>query len=266
MCIILIINHFNKKFMKKSLLALAVIAMCAFSFTSCDTLTDLDLVGHINLTATNPTGGTQYYTDSSTTLNFSSAMCNVNIDSAYIDAGEYAGTYDVHAGTVMVGTMQTLISNDIANITYPLCAINLRDTNIGNYPIECPVNNIAFFEYLIDTADVNSLITSSLSAMEGLGNLFVVAVAEDAFYIGYTGNVNVTAYGRNELQRVEGSVSNVEAIYATVPQIEALVNMPAADRPADLISYFPHITFNGTFSSMRADIESVINALNESGN
>ena len=247
--------------MKKSIFALAVAAMCAFSFTACEDLEELDLVGHINLLATNPTGGNQAYADS-TALNFKSAMCNVNIDSAYIDAGEYAGTYDIHAGTVMVGTTQTLVSDDIANITFPLCGINLRDTNRGDYVISCPINDFGFFQYL-NTTDVNSLITSGLAIGEDLGNLFAVAVSEEAFYIGFSGTIHVTAYGRRELSRVEGTVDNVEAIYVTVPQIEALVALPVDQRPTDLANYFPHITFNGSFSSMRADITTVVDALNE---
>lgn len=256
-----IINPLNKYPMKKSILVLAVAAMCAFSFSACDELGDLDLVGHINLTATNPTGGEQAYADS-TELAFKSAMSNVNIDSVYIDAGEYAGTYDLHAGTVMVGTTQTLISNDVANITFPLCGINLRDTVVGTYTISCPVDDFGFFEYL-NAADVNTLITTGLEIGGELGNLFAVAVSEDAFYIGYSGSINISAYGRNELSRVEGTVNNVDAIYVTVSQLEALMNMPASERPSDLAAYFPHITFNGAISSMRADISTVIDALNE---
>lgn len=249
--------------MKKSILALAVAAMCAFSFSACEGFEDLDLVGHINLTATNPTGGDQAYTDN-TTVNYKSAMCNVNVDSVLIESGELAGTYAVFAGTVMVGTTQTLVSNDIADITYPLCGINLSDTNTGVYEISCPVNDFSFFQFL-DTTNVQSLIASTQTVNEVLGNLFAVAVSEEAFYIGFSGSVNVTSYGRNELSRVEGTVNNVEAIYVTVSQIEELVNLPEDQRPTDLASYFPHITFNGSFSSMRADIDSVLEALNESG-
>lgn len=247
--------------MKKSILTLAVAAMCAFSFSACDELESLDLVGHINLTATNPTGGEQAYADS-TELAFRSAMCNVSIDSVYVDAGEMAGTYSVHAGTVMVGTTQSLVSNDIANITFPLCGINLRDTVAGNYPISCPVDDFGFFEYL-NGADVNALITSGLQIDGELGNLFAVAVSEESFYIGYSGSINITAYGRNELSRVEGTVNNVEAIYVTLPQLEALMALPAGERPANLAAYFPHMTFNGSISSMRADITAVVDALNE---
>ena len=250
--------------MKKNIFALAIAAICTFCFASCDGMEDLDLIGHINLTATNPTGGDQAYADS-TSLQFKSAMCNVTIDSVEIVDSVFTGTVDIHAGTVMVGTTQNLISNDIANITYPLCGINVRDTNTGVYEINCPVDDFAFFEHL-DTANVSRLITSGLTIGDVLGNIFVVAVNEETFYIGYSGNVTITSYGRNELSRVEGTVNDVNAIYVTVSQIEALSNMPETERAGiDLINYFPHITFNGNFSTSRADINTVLEALNESG-
>ena len=62
---------------------------------------------------------------------------------------------------------------------------------------------------------------------------------------------------------MEGTVNNVEAIYVTVPQLEALMTMPASERPTNLATYFPHITFSGSISSMRADITTVMDALNE---
>ena len=249
--------------MKKNILTLAVAAMCAFSFSACDELTNLDLMGHINLVATNPTGGDQAYADS-TSLHFGSAMSNVSLDSVLVEGGEYAGVYEINAGTVMVGTTQTLLSNNIANITFPLCGINLRDTVAGSYAISCPVNDFGFFEYL-NRANMNSLITSGLEVGGMLGNLFVVAVSEESFYIGYSGSISISTYGRNELSRVEGTVNNVEAIYVTVPELEALVAMPAGQRPSNLAAYFPHMTFSGSISSMRADITSVIDALNENG-
>ena len=240
--------------MKKNIITLAVAVMCAFSFSSCDELGDLDLVGHINLTTSNPVAGlpglTQAYTDS-TELNFKSAMCNVHIDSVYINAG-----------TVMVGTTQTLISNDVANLTFPLCGINLRDTVVGTYNISMPINDFSFIDYL-DTTDVNSIITTGLAIGENLGNVFAVAVSDSAFYLGHSGSVSITAYG-GDFQRVEGTVNNVEAIYITLEQIEYLASLTEQQRASfDLAAYLPRITFNGAISSMRADINAVLDALNE---
>ncbi|MCR5444449.1 MAG: hypothetical protein K6E96_02040 [Bacteroidales bacterium] len=249
--------------MKKKVLALAAMVACAFAFNACDP--DLDLVGHINLMATNPQQGfpglEQAYVDS-TALNFKSAMCNVSIDSVSIEAGEYSGTYDIHAGTVFVGTTQTLISNDVADLTYPLCGINLRDTVVGTYEISLPIDDFSFIDYL-DSTDVNTLISSGLSISETLGNVFAVAVSEDAYYIGFAGNVTISNYGA-EYHRVEGSVNNVQAIYITAEQIEYLVNLTPEQRATvDLAAYLPKITFNGQISSMRANIDAVMQALDE---
>ena len=41
------------------------------------------------------------------------------------------------------------------------------------------------------------------------------------------------------------------------------MTMPASERPTNLATYFPHITFSGSISSMRADITTVMDALNE---
>jgi len=252
--------------MKKSILALAVAAMCAFGFTACEDFGDMDLVGHINLTATNPVAGlpglTQAYVDS-TSLHFSSAMCNVTLDSFLVEAGEYTGTYDIHAGTVMVGTTQTLISNDLANLTFPLCGINLRDTVPGTYPISMPIDDFSFIDYL-DTTNVNSIITTGLAVGENLGNVFAVAVSDNAFYLGYSGTITISSYGSTDLSRVTGTVNNVEAIYITLEQIEYLASLNAEQRASfDLATYLPRITFNGEISSMRADIDAVLTALEQ---
>lgn len=254
--------------MKKNVLALAVAAMCAFSFTACEEFEDLDLVGHITLTASNPQAGfpglTQAYTDG-TSLNFKSAMCNVNVDSVTVDTGMYAGTYNIYAGTVMVGTTQTLVSNDIADLTFPLCGINLRDTTVGDYTISMPISDFSFIDYL-DTTDVNSIISTGLSIGENIGNVFAVAVTDSAYYLGYEGTITLTAYG-SEYHRVEGTINNVKAVYITLEQIEYLASLTPEQRNSfDLEAYLPKITFNGAISCMRADMEAVMNALEAHSN
>jgi hypothetical protein len=237
--------------MKKNVLVLAALVAGACCFTACDDLVEMDLVGHINLTTSNATAGDQAYADGQT-LNFKSALCNINIDTALLDAG-----------TVMVGATQSLVSNDVADITFPLCGINLRDTVPGQYAISCPVTDFSFFEYL-NESNVNMLITRGLAIGDQLGNLFAVAVSDTSFYLGYSGAVNITAFGTDPLSRVQGTVSNVEAIYLTASGLEAIANMSAADRAnIDLTTYFPHITFNGDISSIRSDIDAVMQALED---
>ncbi len=251
--------------MKKRLTVVATAVACLFGFSACDDPLSIfdgtDILGHITLYTSNPSNGEQAY-NGGDTLNFASAMCNVNVDSVYISAGEYSGSYDVHVGTVMVGTTDNLITNDVANITYPLCGLNVRDTVTGTFPIVCPVTDFGFFEYL-DTTDYNSLITTGLSIGNAMGNLFVVAVAEDAYYLGYNGTVTISSYGK-EGALVQGTLNNVDAIYVTADQISTIAHMSEAERATiDLATYFPHLTFNGEISSRRANIEAVMQALDE---
>lgn len=252
--------------MKKRLTVIATAVACMFGFSACDgnfidILEGTDILGHITLYTSNPTNGSQAY-NGGDTLRFASAMCNVNVDSVMIEAGEYSGNYDIHIGTVMVGTTDNLITNEVANITYPLCGINVRDTATGTYAISCPINDFGFFEYL-DTTNYNSLITTGLTIGNEMGNLFVVAVSEEAFYLGFSGSLTISAYGR-EGSLVQGSANNVDAIYVTTSQISQIANMSEAERAQiNLANYFPHLTFNGEFSCRRANIEAVMQALNE---
>ena len=252
--------------MKKRFVLVATAVACMFGFSSCDgnildIFEDTDILGHITLYTSNPSNGEQAF-NGGDTLRFASSMCNVNVDSVAIEAGEYSGSYDIHIGTVMVGTTENLITGDVANITFPLCGINVRDTVTGTFPISCPITDFSFFEYL-DTTNYSSLINTGLTIGNEMGNLFVVAVSEEAFYLGFSGNITISAYGR-EGALVQGAANNVDAIYVTTSQISQIANMSAAERAqVDLASYFPHLTFNGEFSSRRANIEAVMQALDE---
>ena len=251
--------------MKRKVFFLAALVASVFSFTACDELGGLDLVGHINLTTGTPVAGlpglTQPY-EEGMALNFSSAMCNVSIDSVYVEAGDYTGTYEINAGTVFVGTRQDLLVDDIAELTFPLCGINLRDTVVGSYDISLPVDDFSFID-MLDTTNVNSLITSGLSIGDNLGNVFAVAVSEDAFYLGYSGTISISSYGQ-ELHRVQGTVNNVQAVYITLEQIEYLASLTAEQRATfDLAAYLPKISFSGDFSTMRTNIDAIVEALNE---
>lgn len=260
------IKSLNKIIMKKRILVLAAAVACAFSFSACDgniegIFSGTDILGHITLYTSNPTNGAQAY-NGGDTLRFASAMCNANVDSVYINAGEYSGSYDIHIGTVMVGTTDNLLTNDVANITFPLCGVNVRDTTTGTFAISCPINDFSFFEYL-DTTDYTSMINTGLAIGNEMGNLFVVAVSEEAFYLGYAGSITFTHYG-GEGALVQGSVNDVDAIYVTKDQISTIANMSEAERAEiNLGNYFPHITFAGEISSRRANIAAVMQALDE---
>ena len=219
--------------MKKRIYTLAMAVACMFGMTSCDgfnwedLLNGSDLVGHINLVASNPQNGTPEGLTMNDTLHFNSALCNVSTDTFYYE--DYT-LESIELGTVMVGTYDNLLTSGAANLTFPLVGINLRGAATGTYTVSCPIESFEFIEYL-DTTDVNTMIASGLSFGSEMGNLFAVAVSEDAYYIGYSGNVRITQFGE-EGSLVKGSVNNVHAIYVTRQQIEMLADMSDDERAA----------------------------------
>ena len=249
--------------MKKSLLAIAAAAVFAFGFTSCDMDLDdllndeeLNLAGHITLTTANPSGTPQAYGQGDT-IRFKSAACNIT---EYVQ--DTMGV-PVEAGTVMVGTHDNLLSsnNSQATLSFPLIGINLRGTSAQNYTVSCPIDDFGFFEYLSET-DVNLLITRGIMYANCLGSLFAVAVDSNSYYLGYSGNINITNFGV-EGDVVEGTV-NVTALYVTKDEVEHIANDENyRNSIGDLATHFPSITFTGNIASRRVPIEAVIDALEE---
>lgn len=243
--------------MKKTFLAIATAVACMIGFTACDDPAALerlveqtDLAGHMTLTTSNANGVQAYA--SGDTLSFKSAIANVKFDTIYLD--DHITITDIDAGTLIVGTRDNLITADSADLQPPYLGINLRDTTTGTYQIACPIDNIEFFRYL-STQSVALLICSGITFEDNIGNLFAIACDEEHYYIGTSGTITVTDFGAAGGQ-VKASV-NVNAIYVTDSQIEAIANgqMEATNLPT--------ITFSGEVSSRRANIEAVVNALNE---
>ncbi len=249
--------------MKKRFFAIAAVVACLFSMSSCDGINWDDmfdnLTGHITLMASSPqnaqSGAQPQGIDLNDSIRFKSAISNVTADTIYYDGQAIP---DVNFGTLMVGTKDNILTNDIANLTYPLVGIHLNGNTVKVYNVSCPLN-FDFIEYL-DTTDINQMIAAGM-AFGNDNNLFAVAVSEDAYYIGYTGNVNITKFG-DEGSLIEGRVNNVRAIYVTKQQIETLADMSDAERAAiDLETYFPSVKFNGEISSRRTNIQAVLDAL-----
>ena len=65
---------------------------------------------------------------------------------------------------------------------------------------------------------------------------------------------------------VVGTVNNVNAIYITREQLGALIQMPEEERPTDLSTYLPRTTFTGTFTSIRANIDVLMEAFEDADN
>ena len=113
----------------------------------------------------------------------------------------------------------------------------------------------------IDTTSLNKMITSGMAVSNGLGNIFVVASSDNAFYLAVAGNINITQFGGNG-SLVCGSINNVICIYVTREHIETLMRMPASQRESiNMLTEFPMLTFNGNMESRRTSIQTVMQAL-----
>ncbi len=244
--------------MKKTLSLIAVAVALAFGFSACDE--DLGLLGHITLNTSNAIGDQPYTNDQQ--FDFHSAICNANFSNVTIhnDSLGIDTVINGNLGAVFVGLTQNLLSaDDFSNITFPLCGINLRDTVTGTYTFAYNVD-WSFVEQ-IDTTSLNKMITTGMAQSSQMGNMFVVAASETAFYMAVTGNINVTEFGGNG-SLVKGTINNMLCIYVTRDHLETLMAMPASQRASiNLLTEFPMITFNGTIESRRASIQTVMQAL-----
>ena len=258
--------------MKKTFTTILMAMACMAVFTACDEditdlFTDDDVLGNITLTTSNANGPQLYAND--TTLQFKSALCNVNMRnvSVSVNVDELDFEYDtsninVNAGAIFVGVTGNNITSNTSNIDWPVCGINLRDTLPGSYFVCVPVTTFEFLNY-IDTTSINSMITAGLQYKDLPFNLFAVAAGREAYYIGYRGFINVTAFGGNGTM-VEGTINNLKAYYITLDQIRALLALTPEERSQiTLAETLSSVTFNGSFSSLRANMTSVINRLND---
>lgn len=250
--------------MKRIFLTIAAVATIAFGLASCEGVLE-GVLGGVQLKASDATAGEQYYANGDS-LNFNSSLCNVKFDtlSVQLDTlGLDSLIYDLDPGTIMIGSTSGLgLDGEEVEINFPLFALNLRGDEAKKYNIYCPVDDLEFYQAISDI-DVNSLISSGLTYKgEGI-NLFVVVVSEEAFYLGYAGDVNITKYG-NEGSTVEGTVNNVKCYYVNIKKLEQLVDMePAQLATIDIDSYFPQITFNGKLKSRRVNIDAVLDMLEQ---
>ena len=242
--------------MKKTLLFMAAAMVCMFGMTSCDGETiDLnqfsgqDILGHITLVVSEAQEGQPLAEGDTVALK--SAMCDATF--------EIVDGITVNAGSVFVGTASDIVANGNTNINYPLCGINLRDTLAGTHAVSCPVTDFSAFEYA-RTGNWAALI---LGAGMNLGNVVVLAMDEDNYFLGYQGSIEITEFS-SVGSLVKGQINNLKAFYITKTQMEALWAMSEEERSAITpINYFQSVTLNGEISSRRANMEDVLNSLEE---
>lgn len=244
--------------MKKTLSVIAIALAMVFGFTACED--DLGLLGSITLTSSDANGEQPYASDQ--TFDFHSAICNVNFSDFHlvIDSLNVDTTITGNLGAVFVGLTENLLSaSDFNNLTFPMVGINLRDTVVGEYAFGYPVN--WQLVEMLETTNMNRLITDGIAVSGMLGNLFVVAVSETSFYLAVNGNINITSFGNNG-ELVNGSINNAQCIYVTREHLRNLMALTPEQRMSiNFATEFPTITFNGSMESRRASIETVMQAL-----
>lgn len=257
--------------MKKNFFFAALAVAFMGMLTSCeenltDIFNDSDALGTITLTTSQAGNGDQLY-GNDTTITFKSGLCNVNHRDIHIDIDTLNVDYDttllnVNAGAIFVGVNGVNVVENTANIDWPLFGMNLRDTVVGTYNFFLPVRTFAFLNYL-DTTSINSLIATGLTFETMPFNLLAVAANKDEYYIAYSGSVSVNTFG-SEGTMIEGTFNNVKAYYVTTTKLREMIDLGAEEwNTRTLAQELPTITFNGTFTSRRANMTSVINRLNE---
>ena len=248
--------------MKKTVFAIAASIALAMGMTACDP--SETLLGNVQLYATDATGD-QAYADGDS-ISFNTAISNINIDTLNVVAdsmGIDTTLYNIDAGMVIVGNTGSLgISSSNVDVTFPIFGINLRGNEAKTYSISCPVEDFSFMDYLHD-ANITSLISSGMKLGDEETNLFLIAVDEESFYIGYEGSVKITKVGGNG-GTINGDVKNVKCIYLTINDLKALYEMSEAERANyDLLNHFSKITFNGSISSRRLPLDAVLSQLED---
>lgn len=257
LCKKLIFIHLNQIIMKKSFTTIALAVACMFGFSACDEadlediLNSSNALGHITLTTADPSEGTQAY-NGGENLNFKSAVCHVFVDEH--------GVPIVDAGNIFVGTTESVVNENVTT-TFPICGLKVYGHEAGDYAITCPVQSFDFIDQ-ISHMGIYRLMRFGIVFANQPQNLFVLAASEDGYYIGYEGTIHVSQFGA-EGELVEGTLDNVKALYITKQEFKAIANMEPGDRPQDLTTQFPHITFNGEISSRRVTTEQVVSALEE---
>lgn len=249
--------------MKKTFLFLAAAVACMFGLTSCEgeqidlgQFSGQDVLGHINLVATNVQNG-QPLTEGDT-IALKSAMCNVSYNFDTVYQGDSVNV-NINGVALFVGTASDIVANGTTEINFPLCGINLNDTVAKTYSVNCPVDDFSALEF-VHQENWNGLF---LSGSVDIENVFVLAVSEEDYFLGYQGSIVISEFSAVG-GLVKGQINNVRAFYITKAQMEALWEMSDAQRAQiSPLTYFSTVTLNGEISSRRANMDDVLNSIEE---
>lgn len=232
----------------KKLLFSAMALFAAMALVSCDPSEIVDSIsGNVSLTASCE-GVDNLYADGQT-LSFSSSVTDLVVDSAT-------------AEMLFLSANINLTESD-ASIAAPYLGFVIADTATGTYQID----NVMTPENIARFTPQNFL-----TSVTG-NNVFVLVANDTTLYIAKEGSITLTSYPSVMLETAEGTFNNVKCYYATdsrMAYIKNLLNDANAGDPAAIATLatlnveelFPTVTFNGTFSSRRMVIETLLESMN----
>lgn len=251
--------------MKKTFISLAVAAVMAFGFTSCGEIDlPVDFLGSFNLTATdvvNPGTSTQYFTEGNMTSSFGSAIGNAHADTTFDENHNVVAT---SCGTIIVCTSENLVTTEAGEnieITFPLLAMNLRDTVARTFNFNFPTEDFSFVEDLKDLP-ISQMILQGVPYADQVCDLFALAVSETEFYLAYNGTFTITEYGSNG-HMIKGTANNLKCFYLTEANFQAVQDAHQNGSTESLEAILPHVTLNGNLECRRAPMETILNAIED---
>lgn len=247
--------------MKKSIIAIATAVACMFAFSACTPEDEAQLQQLANNALDNEALGSIYLVPSNLqpgswanqnhpsvvagdTMWFNSSMCDTTF------------TYDgvnINPGVLFLGGN---IQTNPVHVNFPLLGINLRDDAHTDYPISSVTGDFSFVSSINENNWRYYLTHNDIQ----FGNLMLIAVSENDYYICYDGNIHVDTFSAVGTI-ISGRIENVQAFYVTKQQLQALLLLD--DNMRDyLYALLPHVTFNGAIQSRRTVwVREVVNEL-----
>lgn len=232
--------------MKKAFYSFIGAIVCLLVFSSCDTNFLTQLLGNASVTISDPTSST-YYGDS-TKIEFSSSLTDIVAADSNVAWSNLALCANIDLTTANA-------------ITPPYLGITTTDTACQSYAVVCPVS----FDSLAGF-NAEGLLSHSCGH-----NLFVLAASDTCWYLGRSGNIVISsfpAYGN----LMEGTLNQVQAFYITQSKLDYLTDLTnragqmdtaaiSALASLDTNTFFKTVTFNGSFSSRRSAISTLVQSL-----
>lgn len=246
--------------MKTRLSLLATAVACTLAFAACDvedlikeTINDIvnEISGNMSVTASSAENGAQPFANGDT-VKTSIAVCDIDSTTSQLR---------------IAGIQGSLHNNTLGDSNFPVLFVSITDTLAVRHAIDFPLNNIDF----VINSNWNDLVFNNSS------NLFILATDKDNYYVSTSGIIALDSLGRTG-EQASGSLNNITCKYISADRVDYLRYLAdqAADTSLDInvrrnyadslssidaSSYFPSITFNGTFSATRANISKYLRAI-----